>query len=69
MSKGIRVTVLDLETGDTEIAEIESGNYILVCAEPAYIAHTQAHGNGTHVLTVKGYVSARRAPEKVRAKA
>jgi hypothetical protein len=57
VSEGIRVTVVDLKTGDSETAEIEPGNYVLVCAEPAYIAHTQAHGNGTHVLTVKGYVS------------
>lgn len=60
--KGIRVTVLDLKTGETETAEIEPGNYIVVCAEPAHIAHTQAHANGTHILTVKGYVSAKREP-------
>ena len=57
MADGIRVTALDLKTGDTETTEIEPGNYVLVCAEPAYIAHTTAHASGTHVLTVKGYVS------------
>jgi hypothetical protein len=58
--KGIRVQVTDLATGDTETAELEPGNYVLVCAEPAFIAHTQAHANGTHVLTVKGYISRKR---------
>ena len=60
MTDGIRVTVLDLKTGDTETSEIEPGNYVLVCAEPAYIAHTQAYARGTHVLTVKGYRSQKR---------
>ena len=29
-------------------------DYVLTCAGSAYLAHTAAHGNGTHVLTVKG---------------
>jgi len=50
--KGIRVTVTDLETGEQESKEIEN-DYILICAGDRYLFHTNAHANGTHVLTIK----------------
>lgn len=50
--KGIRVTVKDLETGKEESKEIVD-DYILITAGNRYLAHTNAFGNGTHVLTVK----------------
>jgi hypothetical protein len=50
--KGIRVTVKDLETGKEESQEIVN-DYILITAGNRYLAHTNAFGNGTHVLTVK----------------
>lgn len=55
----IRVTVLDLETGDTETKEIRAGDYLLVCAEPCELAHVNAYRTGTHVLTVRGCVHQR----------
>lgn len=48
----IRVTVEDLETGDTDSMEIMD-NYIVVCAGDRYIASEQRHANGTVVLTIK----------------
>jgi hypothetical protein len=55
----LTVTVKDNETGDTDECQVKDGDYVLVCASPCYLAHTQASGtaasNGsTHVLTVKG---------------
>jgi hypothetical protein len=49
----IRVTVTDLATGESESVEIED-DYVLTVAGSAYLAHTNAFANGTHVLTVKG---------------
>lgn len=49
----IEVTVLDLETGDTDSAVVEDGDYILITAAPARLLST-AEGDqaGVHVLTV-----------------
>jgi len=49
----IKVTVTDLENGDSESAVI-TDDYVLTCAGSVYLAHVQAYANGTHVLTVKG---------------
>lgn len=53
-TKGIRVTVEDLETGEKETRDVPSGDYFLVTTEPAHIAHINTFANGTHVITVKG---------------
>lgn len=53
MSAQIRVTVRDLETGEEESCEV-ADDYVLVCAGSAYVYHTNAHANGTHVITIKG---------------
>lgn len=50
---GIRVTVTDLDSGESETAVI-SDSYVLTCAGSCYLAHTQSYANGTVVLTVKG---------------
>lgn len=50
--KGIRVTVKDLETGEEETREI-TNDYLILTAGDYYVAHINAHANGTHVLTVK----------------
>lgn len=49
----IEVTVRDTETDESQTATIEH-DYILVTAGDCYQAHITAHGNGTHVLTIKG---------------
>lgn len=59
--KQIRVTVTDLETGESESQEV-SNDYVIVCAGSCHVARTNAYGNGTHVLTVKG-----RAPDLMEA--
>jgi hypothetical protein len=50
----VRVTVFDEQTGDTEETVVPAGEYLLIVTNPAYLAHTAAHANGTHVLTIKG---------------
>jgi hypothetical protein len=52
--KGIRVTAVDLETGETGEQIIQPGNYVIVAASPCYVAGEQHHANGTTVLTLKG---------------
>lgn len=51
---GIRVTVEDLETGDTESVVLRPGQYVVTTASPMYIAGEQRYpGTGTVVLTLK----------------
>lgn len=63
-AKGIRVTVLDHESGDIQIAEVPAGEYLLLTTTPCWLAHTQMHSNGTHVLTVKGRLLKTREPAR-----
>jgi hypothetical protein len=48
------VTVVDEQTGEEETLIVADGDYLLTVVDPCYLDHTQAHANGTHVLTVKG---------------
>lgn len=50
----LRVTVTDEQTGDTDMAIVPEGDYLLVAHDPCFLHHTQVHANGTHVLTIKG---------------
>ena len=53
MASGIRVTVTDLETGESETAEV-TDDYIIVTAGRCYVAGAQHYpGKGTTVLTIK----------------
>lgn len=49
----IRVTARDLELGDEGVQELKPGQFVVVCAEPLYVAHEQRHPNGTVVVTLK----------------
>lgn len=52
--RGIRVTVTDLETGDTESQEVWN-DYVIVTAGSCHVANIQDYPTkGTHVLTIKG---------------
>ncbi len=51
--KGIRVTVEDLETGDTQSSEIME-DYVLLCAGIFNVTSQQVHVNGMVQLTIKG---------------
>ena len=53
MSAQIRVTVEDLKTGKTDSVEI-ADDYVLITAGTCRQTHICTHGEGTHVLTVKG---------------
>ena len=48
-----RVTSTDIESGESESIEI-GHDYVVVTSGDCYVAHSQAHANGTHVLTIKG---------------
>ena len=49
----IKVTVSDPATGEVLGEQIVDNDYVLICAGNRYLASTQAHANGTHVLIVK----------------
>jgi hypothetical protein len=49
----IKVTVSDPDTGAVLGEQVVANDYVLICAGDRYLAHTQAHADGTHVLTVK----------------
>ena len=49
----IRVTALDLELGDQGVKEIGPGQFVVVCAEPLYVAHEAHHESGAVVITLK----------------
>lgn len=52
--KGIRVTVTDLETGESETKDIQN-DYVIVTAGACEVTNIQTYPmKGTHVLTVKG---------------
>lgn len=49
----VRVVATDEETGESDERIVPDGDYLLICVRPAHLTNTQAHGNGTHVLTIK----------------
>jgi len=53
--KGFRVTVEDLETGETGTRVVGAGDYILVPFEPCYLDSVVRHKNGTIQFTLKGH--------------
>lgn len=54
MEPGIRVTVEDLATGESESQEIHD-DYVIVCAGTCHVAHVSDYPmKGTQVLTIKG---------------
>lgn len=52
-SKGVRIEVTDLDTGDKDSAVIQPGDYMVITVDPCHVAHTNKYGNGTHVVTIK----------------
>jgi hypothetical protein len=51
-SGGIRVTVEDLETGETE-SKVVWNDYVIVTAGDHYVDGIVRHANGTTQLTIK----------------
>ena len=54
MSKGFKVTVEDLDTGETQAMVVSTGDYMLIPFSPCYLHHTQM-SNGSVQLTLKGH--------------
>lgn len=55
MSQGFRVTVEDLDTGETQSMVVSEGDYMLIPFSPCYLHHTQRHANGTVTITLKDH--------------
>lgn len=53
LGEPIKVTVSDPTTGEVLGEQIVENDYVVICAGDRYLAHTTAHANGTHVLTIK----------------
>lgn len=51
----ILVTVLDLETNETETTRVADGDYLLICVEPCHLTYQQHYPtSGKAQLTVAG---------------
>lgn len=50
----LKITVSDVVTGEVLGEQVIYDDYCIVAAGLCYVAHTTAHGNGTHVVTIKG---------------
>ena len=53
MSGPIKVTVSDPDTGEVLGEQVIDNDYVVICAGNRYVASTNTHANGTHVLTIK----------------
>lgn len=53
MSDPIKVTVSDPDTGEVLGEQVVDNDYVLICAGNRYVSNTDAHANGTHVVTIK----------------
>ena len=53
MTAYFRVTVEDLETGDTQSMQVAEGDCMLIPFEPCYLEHTKRGANGTVQITLK----------------
>ena len=60
MAEPIKVTVTDPESGEVLGEQLLDNDYLVICAGNRYLAHTNAHVNGTHVVTIKRDVGADR---------
>lgn len=49
----IKVTVSDPESGEVLESRVIVNDYLVLCAGDRYVSGVNAHGNGTHVVTVK----------------
>lgn len=61
MSRGFKVTVEDLDSGETQSRVVYEGDYMLIPFAPCYLHHTQASANGTTVVTLKDHRPSRPA--------
>ena len=56
MSKGFKVTVEDLDTGDSRSMIVGAGDYMLIPFAPCYLANAQRYPkSGTTMLTLKDH--------------
>ena len=53
MAEPIKVTVTDPDSGEVLGEQLLDNDYLVICAGNRYLAHADAHANGTHVVTIK----------------
>ena len=53
MGEAVKVTVSDPATGEVLAERTIDNDYTVICAGNRYVANVNAHGNGTHVVTIK----------------
>ena len=53
MTDPIKVTISDPDTGEVLAEQTVENDYVVICAGNRYVHGTQAHGSGTHVVTIK----------------
>ena len=53
MSAAVKITVTDPDSGEVLGEQLLNDDYTVICAGDRYLAHTNAHANGTHVVTIK----------------
>jgi hypothetical protein len=49
------VTVVDLESGETQAMDVAEGDYMLIPFAPCYLHHTQRHLTGTVQITLRDH--------------
>lgn len=52
--KPIKVQVRDPDTDELLGERTIDNDYMVICAGECYVSNTQVHGNGSHVVTIKG---------------
>lgn len=50
------VTILDEQTGETEVKRVPDGEFLLAAAAPCHVAHVAAYASGTRVVTIRDCV-------------
>lgn len=62
--KGFRVTVEDLDCGESQSMIVSEGDYMLIPFAPCHLEYTQRSANGTVQITLRGH-SPRRMDQSV----
>lgn len=54
-AQGYKVTVEDLDTGETTTTRVARGDYLLLTFEPCHDSHHVTYGNGVAQITIRDH--------------